>query len=511
MSKSKTKTDKRNQSSLSRIKLSALHYCMSDAEPSIAYLQDNSAFINNEWHNLVLEKIFPVYNPSTEEDITQVSEKSQHDSTEEDITQVSEKSQHDDDKAVVDISERGRLLNILADLIERDRDILAAIEHLDNGKPFDEAYLLDLASVLKELRYTAGWADKLHGTLRFAITIPTFQDLRFLRYTRHEPVGVCGEIIPWNIPLLMYIWKIGPALAAGNTVVLKPEELTPLTALTVATLIKEAGFPPGVVNVVSGYGPTAGAACLSHKDNDKLAFTGSTLVGKVVMKAAAKSNLKKVTLELGGKSPMIVFIDADLDWAVENAHFGVFFNQGQCCIAQSRITVHESIYDEIVERDLEKAKKQVLGNPFESDTRYGPQILKIEFDSIPRLINSAKAEGAKVLCGGGRDDSCVGYYIQPTVFADVTDEMRIAKEEIFGPVITISRFKSVDEAIKRVDNTKYGLAAYVFTKDKAIRISAALKAGTVWVNCVHVASYQIPFGGNKNSGMGRELGEYGLE
>uniref|UniRef100_A0A8D0HCI7 aldehyde dehydrogenase (NAD(+)) n=1 Tax=Sphenodon punctatus TaxID=8508 RepID=A0A8D0HCI7_SPHPU len=333
----------------------------------------------------------------------------------------------------------------------------------------------------------------------------------FFSFTRHEPIGVCGQIIPWNFPLVMFIWKVAPALSCGNTVVVKPAEQTPLTALHMGSLIKEAGFPPGVVNIVSGYGPTAGAAISHHMDIDKVGFTGSTEVGKLIKEAAGKSNLKRVTLELGGKSPNIIFADADLDRAVEFAHIGLFYHQGQCCIAGSRIFVEEPIYDEFVRRSVERAKKYVLGNPLTPGVLQGPQIDKEQHEKILELIESGKKEGAKLECGGSPWGD-KGYFIQPTVFSNVTDDMRIAKEEIFGPVQQIMKFKTVDEVIKRANNTPYGLAAAVFTKDldKALTFAAALQAGTVWVNFYSSISAQTPFGGFKMSGNGREMGEYGL-
>ncbi|XP_050013437.1 aldehyde dehydrogenase, cytosolic 2 isoform X3 [Alexandromys fortis] len=338
-----------------------------------------------------------------------------------------------------------------------------------------------------------------------------FSDGDIFTYTRREPIGVCGQIIPWNGPLFVFTGKLAPALACGNTVIVKPAEQTPLTALHMASLVKEAGFPPGVVNVVPGYGPTAGAAISSHMDIDKVSFTGSTEVGKLIKEAAGKSNLKRVTLELGGKSPCIVFADADLDSAVEFAHQGVFCHQGQICVAASRLFVEESIYDEFVKRSVERAKKYILGNPLNAGINQGPQIDKEQLDKILDLIESGKKEGAKLECGGGRWGN-KGFFVQPTVFSNVTDEMRIAKEEIFGPVQQIMKFKSIDDVIKRANNTSYGLAAGVFTKDldKALTVSSALQAGLVWVNCYLAMAVQCPFGGFKMSGNGRELGEHGM-
>ncbi|XP_005403230.1 PREDICTED: aldehyde dehydrogenase, mitochondrial [Chinchilla lanigera] len=470
-------------------------------QPEVFY---NQIFINNEWHNAVSKKTFPTVNPSTGEVICQVAEGDKED-VDKAVKAARAAFQVGSPWRRMDASERGRLLYRLADLIERDRTYLAALETLDNGKPYVISYLVDLDMVLKCIRYYAGWADKYHGK-----TIPIDGD--FFSYTRHEPVGVCGQIIPWNFPLLMQAWKLGPALATGNVVVMKVAEQTPLTALYVANLIKEAGFPPGVVNIVPGYGPTAGAAIASHEDVDKVAFTGSTEVGHLIQVAAGSSNLKRVTLELGGKSPNIIMSDADMDWAVEQAHFALFFNQGQCCCAGSRTFVQESVYEEFVERSVARAKARVVGNPFESQTEQGPQVDETQFKKILGYIKSGKEEGAKLLCGGGAAADR-GYFIQPTVFGDVQDGMTIAKEEIFGPVMQILKFKTVEEVVGRANNSKYGLAAAVFTKDldKANYLSQVLQAGTVWVNCYDVFGAQSPFGGYKMSGSGRELGEYGLQ
>jgi aldehyde dehydrogenase (NAD+) len=312
--------------------------------------------------------------------------------------------------------------------------------------------------------------------------------------------------------MLMQAWKLAPALATGNTVVMKPAEQTPLSALRIGELIVEAGFPPGVVNILLGFGPTAGAAIASHMDVDKVAFTGSTEVGHLIMEAAAKSNLKRVTLELGGKSPNIVFADTDLDEAVEGAHFGLFFNHGQCCCAGSRVFVEEKIYDRFVEKSGARARSRTVGDPFDPKTEQGPQVDQSQFDKVMGYIESGRSEGAKLVCGGGRVGDR-GYFIQPTVFADVQDDMKIAKEEIFGPVMSVIPFKNLDEVITRANRTTYGLAAAVWTRDitKAHAIANGVRAGTVWVNCYNVLDPRAPFGGFKQSGIGRELGEYGLQ
>lgn len=335
----------------------------------------------------------------------------------------------------------------------------------------------------------------------------------YFAYTRHEPVGVCGQIIPWNFPILMAAWKLGPALATGNTVILKPAEQTPLTALYMAQLTREAGFPDGVVNVVPGQGQT-GALIANHNGVDKVAFTGSTEVGKLIQQASGNTNLKRVTLELGGKSPNIILSDTDMDFAVEQAHFGLFFNMGQCCCAGSRTYVEDRVYDEFVERSAERALKRTVGDPFELTTEQGPQIDSEQLNKILKLVESGKREGAKLLTGGERHtEAGDGYYLKPTVFADVEDHMRIAREEIFGPVQQIIRFKDIDEVIRRANNSDYGLAAAVFTKDidKANHIVQGLRAGTVWVNAYNAFGAQVPFGGYKLSGHGRENSEYALQ
>jgi aldehyde dehydrogenase (NAD+) len=440
-------------------------------------------------------------------------------STGEEICRVAAAGAADVDKAVtaarkafeggpwskMNASERGRLLYRLADLIESHADELARLEALDNGKPVAVARRVDVAKSVACYRYFAGWTDKIQGK-----TIPI--DGRYLCYTRHEPVGVVGQIIPWNYPMLMQAWKLAPALAAGNTVVLKPAEETPLSALRIGELILEVGFPEGVVNIVPGLGPTAGAAIANHMDIDKVAFTGSTETGRLILEAAARSNLKRVTLELGGKSPNIVFADTDLDEAVEGAHIGIFSNQGQVCCAGSRVFVEDSIYDRFVEKSVARARSRVLGDPFDQKTEQGPQVNQAQFEKILGYIDSGKAEGAHLACGGERFGNR-GYFIQPTVFSCVEDRMKIAREEIFGPVMSVIRFRDMEEVIERANATIYGLSAGVWTRDirKATAVANRIRAGTVWVNCFNVLDTRAPFGGFKHSGIGRELGEYGLQ
>ncbi|KAM7423459.1 hypothetical protein PAMA_000014 [Pampus argenteus] len=469
----------------------------------IQEIRHTKIFINNEWHTSSRGRTFPTFNPATGVKICDVDEADKED-VDKAVEAAKVAKQRGSAWQRMDASSRGRMLHKLADLMERDRLLLATLETLDTGKPFLQSVFIDLDGSIKTLRYYAGWTDKIHGK-----SLPI--DESFMCLTKHEPVGICGAIIPWNFPLLMFIWKIAPALSCGNTMVIKPAEQTPLTALHVGSLIKEAGFPPGVVNIVPGFGPTAGAAIASHMDIDKVAFTGSTEVGQLIKEAAAKSNLKRVTLELGGKNPCIVFADCDLQLAVEETQKGAFYNQGQCCTAASRVFVEESIYEEFVRLSLENTKKIVIGDPLDPQTSHGPQIDREQFDKIMDLIESGKKEGARLECGG----AAVGeksLFIQPTIFTGVKDYMRIAKEEIFGPVQCIFSFKSQQEAIERANSSEYGLVSAVFTKsvDRALCVSAALETGSVWVNCYNALHAQTPFGGYKMSGNGRELGEYAL-
>ncbi|MFK0733863.1 MAG: aldehyde dehydrogenase family protein [Gloeotrichia echinulata IR180] len=458
--------------------------------------------INNEWIESTSGRRFSTINPTTGEIICELAEADAPDVDK--AVQAARKAFTSGEWAKISATRRGELLYKLADLIEANIDELARLETLDNGKPLQDS-LGDLGLVIGCYRYYAGWADKVQGK-----TIPI--NGPYFCYTRHEPVGVVGQIIPWNFPLLMQAWKLAPALATGNTVVMKTAEQTPLSALRVGELIIEAGFPPGVVNILSGYGPTAGAAIARHMDIDKVAFTGSTEVGHLIMEAAAKSNLKRVTLELGGKSPNIVFADADIDAAITGAYNGIFFNQGQCCCAGSRLFVEEKFYDDFVAKVVERTKQRVVGNPFDPETEQGPQVDQDQFDRVMSYIESGIREGAQMLSGGNRVGER-GFFIAPTVFADVQDNMKIAQEEIFGPVISIIKFKDIDEVIQRANATMYGLAAAVWTQDitKAHAIANNVRAGTIWVNCYDVFDAAAPFGGFKQSGIGRELGEYGLQ
>jgi len=465
------------------------------------YEQPTGLFINNEFVKAVDGKTFEVINPTTEEVICSVQEATEKDV---DVAVAAARKAFDGEWRKVTPEQRGKYLNTLANLFEENVDLLAAVESLDNGKAFTMAKG-DVGAAAGCLRYYGGWADKIEGKI-----IDT--DPGTFNYTKKEPIGVCGQIIPWNFPLLMWAWKIGPAIATGNCVVIKTAEQTPLSAYIAANLIKKAGFPPGVINVITGFGKVCGAALSSHMDVDKVAFTGSTVVGRQIMKAAAGSNLKKVTLELGGKSPNIVFADADIDNAISWVNFGIFFNHGQCCCAGSRIYVQDTIYDKFLQRFRERAAANKVGDPFHEDTFQGPQVSQLQFDRIMSYIDAGKKAGAKVETGGERHGD-KGYFIQPTIFSNVTEDMKIMQEEIFGPVCSISKFSTEEEVVRLANSSTYGLAAAVHTKNlnTAIEVSNALKAGTVWVNTYNTLHWQLPFGGFKESGIGRELGEAALD
>ncbi|CAG9858403.1 unnamed protein product [Phyllotreta striolata] len=460
-------------------------------------------FINNEWTDAVSKKTMPVTNPSTGKSIAQVAEGDKPD-IDKAVQAAKMAFSTGSEWRMMDASKRGHMMMKLADLMERDIKELAMMESMNNGKPVDMA-MIDMQLSVNTMRYYAGWADKIHGD-----TIPS--DGPLVTMTVKEPVGVVGQIIPWTYPVLMLVWKWGPALATGCTIVMKPAEQTPLTALMMAALAKEAGFPKGVINVVTGMGPTAGHALAMHPDVMKIAFTGSNEVGHLVMEAAAKSNLKKVTLELGGKSPMVVFDDVNVDEAVAMAHKAVFMNQGQTCCGGTRTFVHEKIYDEFVKKATEMAKARKVGNPFDNGVQQGPQVDQETLDKITKMVETGKKEGAKLMTGGKRIGT-TGYFFEPTVFADVTDNMTIAKEEIFGPVQAIMKFSKMEEVIRRANMTHFGLAAGVMTNDinRAMMFTHLVKAGTVWVNTYNYLVPQMPFGGYKESGMGRDLGKESLE
>lgn len=405
---------------------------------------------------------------------------------------------------------RGQLLWRLADAIEANADEFAQLESLDNGKPLTVARAADVALTIDHFRYYAGWATKIEGE---TVPINAGDGARYLDYTLREPVGVVGQIIPWNFPLLMAAWKLGAALACGNTVVLKPAEQTPLSALRLAELVCEVGFPDGVVNVVTGFGE-AGAALARHEGVDKIAFTGSTEVGHEIVRASA-GNLKRVSLELGGKSPAIVFDDADLELAAAGVAGAIFFNHGQCCCAGSRLFAGPRIRDELVERVSEIARNTRLGDGFDPETEMGPLVSREQYERVTGYIDSGSQEGAKLLSGGADrpDDLPKGHFVRPTVFGDATNAMRIVREEIFGPVVCVQPFEDLADVVARGNDTPYGLAASVWTRDldKAHEVAADLQAGTVWVNCHNVFDAAAPFGGYKKSGYGREMGRHALD
>jgi phenylacetaldehyde dehydrogenase len=454
-------------------------------------------FIDGNFTGAVSGKTFPVYDPSTGEVMAQVAEGDRADIDR--AVRAARKAFDGGPWRTMSPSARGRLLYKLADKLEERLEDFALLESIDNGKPLAIARVADVPLAVDLFRYMAGWATKILGN-----TIPVPGD--FHAYTRKEPIGVAGQIIPWNFPLLMAAWKLGPALAAGNTVVLKPAEQTPLSALLLAELIAEVGFPDGVVNVVPGYGETAGAALSAHPDVDKVAFTGSTEVGKLIA-IAATGNLKKVTLELGGKSPNIVFADADLDAAAAGAAMAIFFNHGQCCVAGSRLYIERPVYDRVLAGVAEEAKKISVGHGLDERSGMGPLVSQEQFDRVTGYIKSGLEEGARAHIGGKRVGER-GYFVEPTILVDTKPNMKVVQEEIFGPVVTAMPFDDPNEILPAANDTVYGLGAGVWTKDisKAHRTAAGLRAGTVWVNCYNVFDAALPFGGYKQSGWGREMG-----
>ncbi|PSN75126.1 aldehyde dehydrogenase [Corynespora cassiicola Philippines] len=466
-----------------------------------SWAQPIGLFINNEFVSCTSNQKIESIDPATENTIASV-----HAADTEDV-----------DKAVKaakwalknekwrEGTERGKMMAKLADLIEKDKELFATIDAWDNGKPYSVALNDDLPEAIGTIRYYSGWADKTFGQ-----TIST-TPAKFA-YTLRQPIGVVGQIIPWNYPLSMAAWKLGPALACGNTVVIKAAEQTPLSILVLGTLIVEAGFPPGVVNIINGYGREAGAALVQHPLVDKVAFTGSTATASQIMKMAS-GTLKNITLETGGKSPLLVFNDCDLQEAIKWSHYGIMSNQGQICTATSRILVQKDIYDNFLEGFKARIKDvSKVGDQWDPDTFQGPQVTRAQYERILSYIEIGRSEGANLLCGGKAQEG-KGFYIQPTVFTDVKDDMRVFREEIFGPVVTISTFEDEDEAIRRANDTTYGLGASVFTKDleRAHRVAAEIEAGMVWINSSQDCDFRIPFGGVKQSGIGRELGEAGLE
>lgn len=458
--------------------------------------------IDGKWVGASTGKTFGVENPATGEQITSVAE-----GTKPDIDKAvlsAHRTFTSGSWRTLTASERGRLLWKLADLLEKHADEFAQLESLDNGKPYHIAKAADVPLSAEIFRYMAGWATKVEGKT-FPLSVPYTPDTRYLAYTLKEPIGVVGQIIPWNFPLLMAAWKLAPALAAGCTVVLKPAEQTPLTALRLGELILEAGFPEGVVNIVTGFGE-AGAVLAEHPLVSKVAFTGSTEVGKLIVKAAA-GNLKKVSLELGGKSPNIIFEDADLEVAIPGVANAIFFNHGQCCCAGSRLYVQDKIYDKVIEGISKIAKTICVGDAFDSKTEMGPLISGEQLDRVSGYIHSGVAAGACVTVGGMRVGN-KGYFIAPTVLTNTHHEMDVVKEEIFGPVVAVMPFKTVEEVIQKANDSTYGLAGGIWTQNitKAHRVSQSLQVGTTWINCYNIFDAALPFGGYKESGWGREMG-----
>jgi phenylacetaldehyde dehydrogenase len=470
--------------------------------PQVAEFIDKprKMLINGKWVNSASGKTFPSYNPATGEVLAQVAEGDREDI--EQAVRAARKAFDDGPWRRMTVSERGRLIWKLADLLDEHAEEFAYIESLDNGKPLKIAKVADVPLAADMFRYMAGWATKIEGN-----TIPiSAGGGPFFAYTLREPIGVVGQIIPWNFPLLMAAWKLGPALAAGCTVVLKPAEQTPLSALRLGELIQEAGFPEGVVNIVPGYGETAGAALAAHPDVDKIAFTGSTEVGKLIVHAAT-GNLKKVSLELGGKSPNVVFKDADLETAIPGSASAIFFNHGQCCCAGSRLYVEKSVFDRVVDGVAEQAKKIRVGSGLDPQTHMGPLVSSEQLDRVCGYLEIGLAEGAKAVVGGKKAGDR-GYFVEPTVLVNTNENMKVVKEEIFGPVVTAMPFTDPEEIIPRANDSEYGLAAAVWTRDigKAHRMAEQLRAGTVWINCYNVFDAAMPFGGYKQSGWGREMG-----
>ena len=466
--------------------------------------KNRKMLINGKWVEAASGKTFPTYNPATGEVLARVAEGDRDDI--ERAVKAARMAFDTGPWSKMTPSERGRLIWKLADLLEQHLEEFAELEMLDNGKPLKMARIADVPLAVDLFRYMAGWATKIEGN-----TIPLSAGGKYLAYTVREPVGVVGQIIPWNFPLLMAAWKLGPALATGCTVVLKPAEQTPLSSLRLGELIQEAGFPDGVVNIVPGYGETAGAALAAHPDVDKVAFTGSTEVGKLILQAAA-GNLKKVSLELGGKSPNVVFGDGDLDTAIAGSANAIFFNHGQCCSAGSRLYVEKGIFDKVVEGVSARAKKINVGPGWEATSDMGPLVSEEQLNRVCSYLESGRAEGAKAVVGGERQGD-KGYFVKPTVLVNTNDNMKVVREEIFGPVVTAMPFKDHEDLLKQANNTIYGLAAGIWTRDisKAHRLASQLRAGTVWINCYNVFDAALPFGGYKQSGWGREMGHDALE
>jgi phenylacetaldehyde dehydrogenase len=473
------------------------------SKPTVEFLSSHrKLLVDGKWVPAASGKTFPVYNPATGTVLAQVAEADKEDVNR--AVAAARKAFDTGPWRKMTGSQRGRLLVKLADLVEQHLEQFAELESIDNGKPLAVARVADVPLTVDMFRYMGGWATKILGT-----TIPWSVPNEFLSYTLREPVGVVGQIIPWNFPLLMAAWKLAPALAAGCTVVLKVAEQTPLSGLRLGELIQEAGFPEGVVNILAGYGETAGAALAAHDDVDKVAFTGSTEVGKLIVKASA-GNLKKVSLELGGKSPTIVFGDADVEAAIPGAASAIFFNHGQCCCAGSRLYAHKKVFDQVVEGVAKAAKAIKVGPGLDPKTDMGPLVSEEQFQRVTGFMKSGIEEGAKAVTGGKKAGGDGGYFVEPTVFTNTKPSMKIVREEIFGPVVCAEPFDDADleRIAKTANSTTYGLAASVWTKDisKAHKLAGMIRSGTVWINCHNVFDASLPFGGYKQSGWGREMG-----
>jgi phenylacetaldehyde dehydrogenase len=462
--------------------------------------------INGKWVEAASGKTFASYNPATGEVLANVAEGDKEDINR--AVKAARAAFETGPWSKISTSERGKMIWKLADLIEKHLEEFAQLESLDNGKPLKIARVADVPLTVNHFRYYAGWATKIEGN---TIPLTGAPQGKFLAYTLREPVGVVGQIIPWNFPLLMAAWKLGPALAAGCTVILKPAEQTPLSALRLGELLQEAGFPDGVVNIVPGFGETAGAALAAHPDVDKVAFTGSTEVGRLIIHAAA-GNLKKVSLELGGKSPNVVFDDADMESTIPGAASAIFFNHGQCCCAGSRLYIEKKSFDKVVEGISDNASKIRVGPGLNPDTDMGPLVSEEQMNRVCGYLDSGIKEGAKAVTGGSREGT-KGYFVKPTVLVNTTEKMKVVQEEIFGPVVTAIPFSDPSEIAATANDTIYGLAAGIWTRDikKAHALAAKLRAGTVWINCYNVFDPALPFGGYKQSGWGREMGHEVLE
>ena len=470
--------------------------------------RERQMLIGGEWVEAASGKTFEVFNPATGDVLANVAE-----GDSEDIDRAVKTARAAFDTGPwtkMSPSERGRIIHKIGDLILENGDELAALETLDNGKPMGIARAADIPLAADNFHYYAGWTTKLGGET-IQPSVPYMPGAQWHAYSLREPVGVVGQIIPWNFPLLMAAWKLGPALACGCAIVLKPAEQTPLSALRLGELILEAGVPEGVVNIVPGFGETAGAALAAHDEVDKVAFTGSTEVGKMIVQAAA-GNLKKVTLELGGKSPNVVYADADMETAIPGAANAIFFNHGQCCAAGSRLFVEKGSYDQVLEGVAEHAKKIKVGSGLDSDTEMGPMVSQEQFERVSGYLDSGREEGAKAVAGGSPIDG-KGYFIEPTVLTETDPGMKVQCEEIFGPVVTVTPFDDVSEVPTAGNKTNFGLASGIWTSNlsKAHRTARELRAGTVWINCYNVYDAALPFGGYKESGWGREMGAEALE